>query len=237
MFRISGYDAVVGSVKLAAVAGFVLCVVAVSGAQIHGVPASVSSIGFGGNFSLAPGVPASVTSIGTIGFPPNCCANPFFTTNPNPPLFHHGHHNGDAGFGGGGVAVYPVPYAVPVPVPYDDQEQGPPPADAQYYGAPANAYDRRGPAAPPAVAAYAPPPSSTEPTPTPEPEPVADQPETLLVFKDGHTLEVSNYAIVGDTLFDLSEGRRRKIGLADLNIAATIQQNDDRGIQFTVPDN
>ena len=237
MFRISDYDAVVRSMKWVAVAGFVLCMVAVSGAQIHGVPASVSSIGFGGNFSLAPGVPASVTSIGTIGFPPNCCANPFFTTNPNPPLFHHGHHNGDGGFGGGGVAVYPVPYPVPVPVPYDDQDQGPPPTDAQYYGAPANIYDRRGPVAPPPVASNLAPPASTEAATIPPPEPVADQPETLLVFRDGHKIEVENYAIVGDTLFDLSGGRRRKIGLAELDIPATVQQNDDRGIQFTVPDN
>ncbi|PYX18689.1 MAG: hypothetical protein DMG87_13790, partial [Acidobacteria bacterium] len=33
-------------------------------AQINGVPASVTSIGFGGNFDRAPGPPASVTSLG-----------------------------------------------------------------------------------------------------------------------------------------------------------------------------
>src|SRR2546429_540534 len=32
-------------------------------AQINGVPASVTSIGFGGNFDRAPGPPASVTSL------------------------------------------------------------------------------------------------------------------------------------------------------------------------------
>jgi hypothetical protein len=57
----------------------------------------------------------------------------------------------------------------------------------------------------------------------------------LLIFKDGHQAEVENYAIVGDTLYDLSEGRRHKIALADLNLDATAQQNEDRGIDFTVP--
>src|SRR2546426_9665239 len=33
-------------------------------AQINGVPASVTSIGFGGNFDRGPGPPASVTSLG-----------------------------------------------------------------------------------------------------------------------------------------------------------------------------
>src|SRR3989442_12297974 len=36
-------------------------------AQINGVPASVTSIGFGGNFYRAPGPPASVTSLGVGG--------------------------------------------------------------------------------------------------------------------------------------------------------------------------
>src|SRR5262249_44287228 len=37
-------------------------------AQIHGVPSSVTSIGFGGSHSMTPGVPASVTSLGPRGF-------------------------------------------------------------------------------------------------------------------------------------------------------------------------
>ncbi|MBA3913107.1 MAG: hypothetical protein H0X25_04460 [Acidobacteriales bacterium] len=232
MFRVMGYDAGVKVVRGFAVAALGLCMACAASAQIHGVPSSVTSIGFGGNFSVAPGVPASVTSIGTIGFPPNCCINPLFPTNPNPSLFHHRNHGGFGG-GGGGVAVYPVPYAVPVPVPYDNEEQGAPPTDEQYVPS-ANVYDRRGPAAPPPVAASTLAPATTE---TAEPEPVSSQPQTLLVFKDGHQMKVENYAIVGDTLFDLTEGHRRKIPLADLDLTATVQQNDDHGIQFTVPDN
>jgi hypothetical protein len=37
-------------------------------AQINGVPASVTSIGFGGHHDRMPGVPASVTSLGPNGF-------------------------------------------------------------------------------------------------------------------------------------------------------------------------
>lgn len=61
-----------------------------------------------------------------------------------------------------------------------------------------------------------------------------DQPRTLLIFKDGHQLEVSNYAIMGSTLY-LFAGDHRKISLADLDIDATRKANDDRGIEFRVP--
>jgi hypothetical protein len=76
-----------------------------------------------------------------------------------------------------------------------------------------------------------------EPAPASQPEvtPAPDQPQTVLVFKDGHQLEVANYAIVGSTLYDLTEGRRHKIALTDLDLTATSKQNDDRGIDFQVP--
>src|SRR6266536_2631849 len=64
---------------------------------------------------------------------------------------------------------------------------------------------------------------------------VAEQPRTVLVFKDGHALEVLNYAIVGSTLYDLSEGRTRKVALAELDLPATVKQNDSRGVDFRVP--
>jgi hypothetical protein len=57
----------------------------------------------------------------------------------------------------------------------------------------------------------------------------------VLVFKDGHQLEVENYAIVGPTLYDLTEGHPRKVQLADLDLSATLKQNDDRGIDFHLP--
>jgi hypothetical protein len=63
----------------------------------------------------------------------------------------------------------------------------------------------------------------------------APQTPTLLVFKDGHTLEVANYAIVGATLFDLTAGHARKVALASLDLDATVKRNDDRGVVFQLP--
>ena len=40
---------------------------------------------------------------------------------------------------------------------------------------------------------------------------------------------------MGEMLYDLSPGHRRKIALADLDLAATVKQNDDRGIDFRLP--
>jgi hypothetical protein len=67
-------------------------------------------------------------------------------------------------------------------------------------------------------------------------EPVTAQPSTVLVFKDGHQLEVENYAIVGTTLYDLSGGRSRKVQLADLDLGATLKENDQRGVEFQLPE-
>ena len=64
-----------------------------------------------------------------------------------------------------------------------------------------------------------------------------DQPQTVLIFKDGHQLEVQNYAVIGDMLYDLTPGRHHKIALADLDLTSTAQQNDDRGIDFRLPPN
>ena len=73
------------------------------------------------------------------------------------------------------------------------------------------------------------------PEPKEEPKPAADQPSTTLVFHDGHTVEVKNYAIIGDVLYDFSGDHRKKIALADLDLTATQKQNEDRGIDFRLP--
>jgi hypothetical protein len=78
-------------------------------------------------------------------------------------------------------------------------------------------------------------PDSADAVPEKPEEPVVAQLATVLVFKDGHRSEVVNYAIVGDTLFDFTEDRARKILLADLDLAATREANDDRGVEFKVP--
>jgi hypothetical protein len=195
-------------------------------AQIHGVPPSVTS--FGPGRGPTPGVAASVTSLGPRGMIPN---NTFF---PNRPCcfnngFRHRHNRGNF------VPFYAVPlysYGDYSDYSVDDTMED------QYRGGP-TIFDRRGPgtysrqydlpltrdvAPEPAPAAVSAPPAS-----------VPDQPDTVLVFRDGHTSEIKNYAIKGDVLYDLSEGRARKIALADLDLSATRKKNDDNGVDFQLP--
>lgn len=57
---------------------------------------------------------------------------------------------------------------------------------------------------------------------------------TVLVFRDGHQQEVNNYAIMGQTVY-VFDNRTQKIALTDLDVAATVKLNDDRGVDFHVP--
>jgi hypothetical protein len=76
--------------------------------------------------------------------------------------------------------------------------------------------------------AYAPA-ASTQP-----PQEVKPGDPTVLVFRDGRRQEVTNYAIMGNTLYDFDHGRKM-IALAELDLPATIKANDDRGVEFTMP--
>ena len=59
--------------------------------------------------------------------------------------------------------------------------------------------------------------------------------ETVLVFRDHHSEEIQNYAIVGQTLWVFTEQRARKIPIAALDVPATTKANDSRGIDFRLP--
>ncbi len=59
--------------------------------------------------------------------------------------------------------------------------------------------------------------------------------QTVLVYKDRHTEEIEDYAIVGKTLWIFNEERARKVPLSQLDLSATIKANEDRGIDFHVP--
>ena len=208
-------------------------------AQIHGVPASVTSFGFGGSDSFTPGVAASVTSLGPNGFGGHarfgsCCFNPFFQSRGQSPMFVRGNrfHRGFFPFAGVGFSVpfTQVVVVQPEVADYDDE-------DENYEGGP-TIFDRRGSRSRRPRARF------VEPEPAPAsqpsavaapPEPVVAQPSTLLIFRDGHQTELQNYAIVGDTLFDLADNRSHKIQLADLDLPATRKANDARGVDFQVP--
>ena len=226
-------------------------------AQIHGVPASVTSFGFGGSDNPNPGVRASVTSLGPNGFGSSrpvfgdCCASFFFPSNQNPALFFggqfSGHHFSGRQSSGrhhrhGDHSDFPVgisepayiPYAVPYAVPYDEEGDDDS-VDADYVRAPGarNAEPPMQRADAREFARKAD--TLAKPTPSEPEEPVTAQPSTVLIFKDGHQSDVINYAIVGDTLFEFGAGRTHKILLADLDLAATRKANDDRGVDFQIP--
>ena len=77
--------------------------------------------------------------------------------------------------------------------------------------------------------------SSALPRPAARPVPERPTPATVLVFRDGRRQEVQNYAIVGNTLLDLEANLTRKIQLSELDIPASIRANDERGVEFSVP--
>ena len=150
---------------------------------------------------------------------------------------HHPRNNPD------GVAY---PYFYPVAVPYTDDataEQLPDQADdpeaqdapSDDWGVPSqNQYATpvyNGPMRP-----YNPEQQDASITETAaDPPREAPQVPTTLVFKDGRRLDVENYAIVGQTLYDLTPGHVRKVALASLDLDATEKLNDDRGVVFQLP--
>jgi len=137
------------------------------------------------------------------------------------------------------VYAVPVPYALDPNASYDLDGATPDDGDYNDQGGP-TIFDRHGSGAasyiPPVRSVPVPRAASQETeadAPAADPEPA--QVSTLLVFKDGRKLELGNYAIVGVTLYDLAPGHSRRVALADLDLEATRQQNDDRGVIFQIP--
>jgi hypothetical protein len=65
-------------------------------------------------------------------------------------------------------------------------------------------------------------------------------PPAILVYRDGRSEELSSYSIIGTTLYTkadyLTTGAwTRKVLLADLDLPATIKQNQERGVKFDLP--
>ncbi len=216
---------------------FLLPVFFVSGvcAQVNGAPPTSTVIPPLVGRSVNP--PTGAPSVGPRGFAPGpgsfvpFSRSPMFPSNANRTGERRPHHHHDQEFAPPFFYTVPVPYVVDSS-PADDSASG---DDDEYQGGP-TIFDRRGSGfdsyVPPVrdvptphAAANAAAPADSDPPPIP----------TVLVFRSGRQLEVGNYAIVGATLFDLTPGHTRKIALADLDLEATRQQNDDRGVAFQLP--
>ncbi len=66
------------------------------------------------------------------------------------------------------------------------------------------------------------------------------QPPAILVYGDGHTEEISSYAIIGRAIYTKSNywtsgTWTRTIQIADLDLPATFKQNQQRGVKFELP--
>lgn len=73
---------------------------------------------------------------------------------------------------------------------------------------------------------------------------VAQQPRELppavLVFRDGRTEELSSYTIMSGMIYSKTDywssgSWSRKIQIADLDVAATLNRNQERGLRFLLP--
>jgi hypothetical protein len=220
-------------------------------AQVRGLPPTATSLGPGGQV-VSP-LPPTATSVGPGAFGNSGVAPGFgMGTRLVAPGFtgvrgfgrHHHHLNGT--FIGGAYPVYvPVPIAT---LPYwdssadetaDEAEADRPAATVFERGYRRNAeqYPHPGDDADD----YVPQPARhedgqpRETTQESESKPVPAQPASVLVFKDGHRLELQNYAIVGDTLYDFTPGHQRRIALSQLDLKATADANESAGIEFQVP--
>jgi hypothetical protein len=224
--------------------------------QVRGVPPSVTSLAPGRQFLPGP----SVTSLGPFGtdFGPTLLGN-------RHGFRHGRFSGGRRVYSGNGaifvpypVPVYPEMYAEPdVPV---DRYGNPVPStyapDSNYpgpygnypgpYGSYADPYGLTPPSQLRHEMLNATPPASQPVSSAPKATSVNDQsdsssnavepqPVTVLVFKDGHKLEIKNYAIQGSTLFNFDDKGPRKIALADIDVPATVSANDDHGVDFRVP--
>jgi hypothetical protein len=218
--------AVVAAVLGPALLWFAMATPAV--AQVYGVPPSVTSL----QFHVPPFLPnirPSVTSLGPYGY------------GHNPGLY--GPYSGRRGNGyrtpyGYGTSAWIAPYYYPI---YDSSDgydsagsspylySGPPPEQTQHIvvDTPPTRRDAVADDDDDAPAVAVTPKSKRESDARP-----VDP--TVLVFRDGHQQEVSNYAIMGQTVY-VFDDRKQKIALGDLDVPATIKANDDRGVEFQLP--
>jgi len=206
----------------------------------HGISPSVTSLpAQNTGMQQSPGIAPSVTSITPVR------GGTFSVA----PVFQHQHRHHHIPvfipiFPGYGFYPYSYyddtpAYAQPQPAPQDVNEQEPPaPTVFEHrpgYRAPQPDAGEGSQSAP---ASSGQPASSASGSSNNNEQISATNPEpvTILVFQDGHQVEIGNYAIVGDTLYNLSAPYvAHKILLAQLDLDATVKANEDRGYEFHLP--
>jgi len=79
------------------------------------------------------------------------------------------------------------------------------------------------------------------PVPAPAPQPTAEAARTdsglpiVLVFFDKKIQEIKNYAVMNEMLVVFDGRRTTRILLRDVDLAATMKLNDERGVDFQIP--
>ena len=89
-----------------------------------------------------------------------------------------------------------------------------------------------------AQAPAGPPRAELPPQPSPQPQYRAQQqfPATVFIYRDGREMEVRDYAIFGSTLWVFRGETARKFPLADFNLEASRQVNEEHGVEFPLSD-
>jgi hypothetical protein len=83
--------------------------------------------------------------------------------------------------------------------------------------------------------------ATTAPVAAPAPQPSTEAPRVdsglpvVLVFFDKKIQEIKNYAVINEMLVVFDGTRTTKIALRDVDLAATMKLNDERGVDFQIP--
>jgi hypothetical protein len=78
------------------------------------------------------------------------------------------------------------------------------------------------------------PPPEAPPSGQGETTPGSAEPATVIVLRDGHKVETTNYAVMDRTLWNFSAKPVQKIPLSAIDITASEKANADRGIDFSM---
>jgi hypothetical protein len=171
---------------------------------------------------------------------------------PNPVQGNHIHHNrGAFGVGYVGLPYYADPFSfgnawdwnndsdtaqqATAPARPDYAPQGPYPENSyeQGYGSPRPPYS---PEAYPQPQQTSMVPQNAAGESSAAPDDGLDHPPVTLVFNDGRPPEqVNSYVLTGSSIFITERGHQRVIPIAELDLPATIAQNREAGVDFTLP--